>query len=161
MIRIIILALILTGCAEFGCDNVSFEGIDGKILLGSDKCEMSDSNISLNSKGGYVEPAIKISNRVKLNDTDTVVNGICESACVLIAASGNNRYICQGSRLGIHSATDRKATLRTIEFYQSDSRINGEFMESALLNTPNDTMLKLPDWRAVEVGLIDEIIRCN
>lgn len=155
------MVLTLNGCSEFGCDNVSYEGIDGKILMGSDKCDMSKEEITLNSAGGYVEPAIKISNKVKLFGTDTVVNGKCESACVLISASGENRSICRGSTLGLHAATTRKATLKTIEFYKEDSRINGDFIESAILNTPNDSMIILLDWRAVEVGLADNVIQCN
>ena len=64
--------------------------------------------VILNSRGGYIDPAMRIGRLVRHLKYETRVrNGaICNSACTLIWYAGAFRYLDRSTRLGLHSVFD-------------------------------------------------------
>lgn len=73
-----------------------------KKKLAKKNCSSSDIHVRLNSIGGNVDESILIGNEIRKNMFATVVleGANCYSSCVLIYASGVNRFPI--GRLGIH-----------------------------------------------------------
>ena len=145
-----------------GCDCSSFidGNLFGDILFNSDKCEYNLDVIELESRGGYVEPAIKISNQIKLNDTNTTVRQYCNSACVMLAVSGNHRKMCARGVLGFHQGSNKATTRKVLEFYKDEPRVDYEAVKDLILSRPFDEMTYIGAFEAKSLGLIDEIILC-
>lgn len=73
--------------------------------------------IMLNSPGGLVNESIGMSYSIKSSgaDTYTGVNQLCASSCFLLFAAGNNRYISNDSKIGVHQISiGGQSTLSTL-----------------------------------------------
>lgn len=154
----LLLVLVLSGC---DCSSVIDGDLLGRIKWGSENCEYNLDYIELESGGGWVKPAIRISNSIKLHDTTTRVLRYCSSACVLISSSGLNREICARGRIGLHAGSTRTATRQVLEFYRDDSRVDYEAIKNIIINTPYSDIHNLTPYEARNLGLVDSIVFCT
>jgi hypothetical protein len=60
--------------------------------------------LQLDSLGGRVAEATKLFDLVRSRHLDTFVSGECSSACTLVFAAGNNRFLDASGILGFHSS---------------------------------------------------------
>lgn len=72
-----------------------------RIALGSE-----DAIVVLDSSGGYLDPALKIGEIIRLKGFGTVVgnNQVCTSSCALIWVAGAKRFLTPTSRIGFHAS---------------------------------------------------------
>jgi hypothetical protein len=92
--------------------------ISGVIEQGDDKkfvgltWGLKDAIVVLNSRGGYISAAINIGLRVRSHNYETRVHSgaICNSACTLIWLAGTHRHMDPTTRLGFHSAREKRDT---------------------------------------------------
>jgi hypothetical protein len=61
--------------------------------------------VRLNSPGGRIAEAQRISERIGRAGLDTMAQGECQSACTIILLSGRNRSAMRGTRVGFHQST--------------------------------------------------------
>lgn len=165
-ILVLSLLVFLSSCQDFikaTPDCSSFQGgnLFGEIMRNADECAYNLDTLVLKSTGGLVVPAIKISNQVKLNDTNTIIYGYCNSSCGMIAASGNVRKMCKGSTLGFHKGNIQSATDKVLSFYKDIDGVNYEAVKDLVLSRENNDMREIGAYEAKQLGLIDEIILCR
>lgn len=67
------------------------------------------SGLRLNTGGGNLKEGFGIAADVMATKIDTMVyrNSMCASACFLIFAAGNQKWIDDGARIGVHAAADQ------------------------------------------------------
>jgi hypothetical protein len=98
-----------------GLDVISIVGV---IEPGDDKkfneltWGLKDAIVVLNSRGGHNDVAMSIGRRIYVRSYETRVhNGaICNSACTLVWLAGNYRHMDPKTRLGFHSAREKRNT---------------------------------------------------
>jgi hypothetical protein len=73
--------------------------------------------LQLNSDGGLIYAAAEISDVVIDYNLDTIVSGICSSACTTIFLAGNARSVTRGSKIGFHRSFWSASSMRT--YYDS------------------------------------------
>lgn len=61
--------------------------------------------VRLNSKGGRVEPALKMLKIIRAHKLDTVVTAECSSACTIVFLGGKERWMAEDAKFGFHSAS--------------------------------------------------------
>ena len=88
------------------------------------KNDQSVEFITLNSDGGLLYEAKKLSKLILLNSLNTHTNDGCRSACTIAYISGNTRYIYKNADLGFHQ--------------YSIARPNARVDKSTLLDLLND-----------------------
>ncbi len=66
------------------------------------KNDQSIEFVTLNSDGGLLHEAKKLSKLILLNSLNTHTNDGCQSACTVAYISGNTRYIYKDADLGFH-----------------------------------------------------------
>ena len=76
------------------------------------KNDQSIEFITLNSDGGLLYEANKISKLILLNSLNTHTNDGCRSACTIAYISGNTRYIYKDADLGFHQYTIARPNAR-------------------------------------------------
>jgi hypothetical protein len=79
--------------------------------------------LELNAEGGFVTAALDMAAVVVDYEIDTVVTGRCESACTLVFLAGANRTLAKGGRLGFHSASWSRDSLK--DFYEQAQESRG------------------------------------
>lgn len=63
------------------------------------------SLVRLDSKGGRVEPALKMLKIIRAHKLDTVVTAECISACTIVFLGGKERWMAVDAKFGFHSAS--------------------------------------------------------
>ena len=159
---LLISLILLATLSNFeNCNSLTYSGsINGKINLLSERCDYNYERFELTSTGGFVHPAIQISNKIKLNNTTTVVVDDCSSSCLLMSSSGLKRYICRGARIGLHASDTKRGTRGVTNFFKEDPRVNHEYINNIIINTPNHELYLMSEMEAVWAGLADEVIFC-
>lgn len=128
--------------------------------------------VVLNSPGGDVLTAIRMGEIVRATASQTnVMPGYdCSSACVLVFAAGVDRFLAEGSRLGLHRPTftdfesfalleQENATktysdlLTVVENYLSTMRINPEFTK-LLLETKSSDITYIGQEEGLSFGIM-------
>ena len=73
---------------------------------------LNDAIVVLNSRGGYNSAATNIGLRIRSHNYETRVHSgaICSSACTLIWLAGTYRHLDPKTRLGFHSAREKRDT---------------------------------------------------
>ena len=74
--------------------------------------DLKDAIVVLNSRGGYNSAATNIGLRIRSHNYETRVHrgAICNSACTLIWLAGTYRHMDPQTRLGFHSAREKRDT---------------------------------------------------
>jgi hypothetical protein len=69
----------------------------------------SVENVQLNSGGGRLTEGVKLAATIKEAGISTVVGqgAVCASACFLIFAAGDPKFVGDGARVGVHKASDK------------------------------------------------------
>lgn len=72
-----------------------------RIAIGSE-----EAIVVLESDGGYLAPALKIGEIIRLKNFSTAVlsDSICSSSCALIWVAGRQRYLSDAARVGFHAS---------------------------------------------------------
>ena len=125
--------------------------------------------IELDSIGGLIDVADEIGKFVERNDIVTFVQNSCESACVLIALSGEQVLVTASSRFGFHRAStaadingelgrflSKSATLDFIELLRE--RGIPQNILSIAEETPADEMYYVSGQEMYRMGLADKIV---
>lgn len=92
---------------EFKPGILLIEGVIGPLTFQSIKnyaATQKVHSIVLNSQGGLIDNAIEIADYIQRNSIDTYVLNYCESACVIIAVSGNQLYANSDAKFGFHQS---------------------------------------------------------
>jgi hypothetical protein len=101
--------------------------------------------IHLNSSGGRINEAYKLSRLIRDRNLATYTATQCASACAIAFISGKRRYLAETARLGFHGA--RVGTLRTSEVKGMDDDlretmrsygVSNAFIDRALGTSPDD-----------------------
>jgi len=79
--------------------------------------------IMLNSGGGLISVANEMADLVIDAGLDTIVEGICESACVTIFLAGKNRKLELGGKIGFHSSWWSAEDMQ--KFYEDEKEHEG------------------------------------
>lgn len=102
--------------------------------------------LELDSLGGRIAEATKLFDLVRSRHLDTFVSGECSSACTLVFAAGDNRFVDAAGFLGFHSGSWPGATAADIEEMNAmwaasfaSVGISSAFLERAMA-TPNTEM---------------------
>jgi len=85
--------------------------------------------IELRSEGGVVSAALDMAAVIVDFEIDTVVRNSCESACTLVFLAGNNRTLERGGRLGFHSGSWSRRSMKG--FYEGSRESKGWIDEFA------------------------------
>jgi hypothetical protein len=107
---------------------------------------MSDlKTVRLNSNGGRILEAQKMSDLLRAHGLATLVTQSCLSACTIVFLGGRERFISPSGRLGFHqpafrgmTAADRRAAIATEEERLLRFGLSRAFAERANAATPND-----------------------
>jgi hypothetical protein len=94
--------------------------LSGQIITGDSEIFISEvkqahaagksvENIQLNSAGGKLIEGIRMAAAIKEARISTAVGegAVCASACFLIFAAGDPKFVGDGARIGVHKASDR------------------------------------------------------
>jgi hypothetical protein len=99
--------------------------------------------IHLNSSGGDIDEARKISRLIQERGLITVTNMGCMSACTLAFLAGRERIMSPGARIGFHQASAPHMTASQIEAYEKTDEVfmlakgvPADFVKKAF-STPN------------------------
>lgn len=148
------------------------EGVIGPLTLPSIKSYASDHElygIFLESHGGLINHAIDIADYVQRNSLNTYVINSCESACVIIAVSGNQLYASPDAQFGFHRAA--AATTSEGEYAQAIS-VDGTVKMREVLSyygvpadilslmnqTDNDKMTYFSGVQLYHLGLVGKLL---
>jgi len=105
--------------------------------------------VRLLSEGGYLTVAGRIRNDIRERGLDTVVSGVCASACTIAFMAGQRRLLARGGSLGFHSFSlhgkESDLTAREVELYYGYFGLDGEFV-ARVRRTPA-TAIWFPDAR--------------
>ncbi|MBT4122703.1 MAG: hypothetical protein HOE35_02095 [Candidatus Ruthia sp.] len=97
------------------------------------KNDQSIKFIILNSDGGLLYEANKLSKLILLNSLNTHTNDGCRSACTIAYISGNTRYIYKDADLGFHQYTIARPNARvdksTLLDLLNDQQKNAKFFQ--------------------------------
>lgn len=164
---LIAILILFVSCTEqqdpqVDCTGISSGRIDGLIHHNLDQCLIDYSrSIELNSHGGYTRTAIRIADKIHLNETETIKGDYCGSACVLIFVSGSHRTMCKEEALYLHSGSDEQTTWEYLNYLKLDKRLNYKEIENIVLETPNESQTLVFGERAYELGMVDQVIDCD
>lgn len=61
--------------------------------------------IALSSPGGNLVEGIRLATTIRSTGLATGANGVCASACFLMFAAGAKKFVFEGARIGVHSAS--------------------------------------------------------
>ena len=75
---------------------------DAPALLATLRANPAVTTLSLNSEGGSIFAAYRMADIVIDFGLDTVVDGQCDSACMIVFMGGAERRMTRGSRVGFH-----------------------------------------------------------
>jgi hypothetical protein len=122
-----------------------------KVLKKALALEPRLSLIEVESPGGYVVEGMAMAELIQQQGLDTVSLESCASACTLLLAAGNDRYIGPQARVGFHRSSGRwtrhgdgwSATDYQIADYYRARGTSQAFVTQALDTAPSD--LWLPD----------------
>ena len=85
-------------------------GDDAKLhaVVGNLPANTTLVGIALNSPGGNYVEGVRLATSIHNSHVKTAVmpNGICASACFLMFAGGDIRFLFEGARVGVHSASE-------------------------------------------------------
>jgi hypothetical protein len=134
--------LVLRGHIGFG----SYNALQKALAI-----EPKLSLIDVESPGGYVIEGLAMAKLIQKNRMNTVSLGRCSSACTLLFAAGDQRYLGPSTRIGFHRSTvfgqipsdSWTDTDYEIADYFRSSGASDEFIKMAL-DTPSD-QLWVPD----------------
>lgn len=97
----------------------------------------------LDSPGGRLAEAIKVSDLVRGRSLDTFVSDECSSACTLVFVAGRNRLVGQYGRLGFHgsyfpgmSATELQRANEELAGVYRSAGLSADFLARALQVAP-------------------------
>jgi hypothetical protein len=121
--------------------------------------------VSVNSRGGDIAEADRISQFVALKGWDVVVGArnVCASACFLILASGRKKLVHEDAYIGIHGASNRhgqqdQAALAATTFMARAFKRLGvpDNLVGRMVTTPPDRMtwLRANDLLPMKVEII-------
>ena len=122
MTKILIILATLVFSLPTQAKDVYFDGlVDEKIATTTIKSLAPGDRLILNSSGGNLQAAYRLSEFIRANLVNTHVNstGRCQSACVLIYAAGVQRTAGMNSMFFLHIVRDSKGngdTSATIEY---------------------------------------------
>lgn len=85
--------------------------------------------LEINSDGGVGPAALEMAVAVTDSGIDTLVTENCVSACTLIFLAGENRTLARGARLGFHSGSWARDTMK--DYYDEMREANGWLDEFA------------------------------
>jgi ATP-dependent protease ClpP protease subunit len=92
--------------------------------------------VSLDSKGGRVDPALRMMKIIRAHKLDTVVTSECTSACTVVFLGGKERWIAPAAKLGFHSASVWGEASETvddrIEKALTDSGVSRKFLDNTM-----------------------------
>ena len=128
------------------------------------------NRIILNSPGGDIGSAIAVAQWVSNNQVPIFVEGICSSACVIIAVSGSHLYASKNAKFGFHqgaasSSINSQHTkyigLVATEIMETELKSRGvpEEILYWVRKTPSDGMHYLTASELKLAGVVDTIIQ--
>lgn len=148
--------------AEGEEDGIANEDVD--LLLDLLRKNPDLRTLQLNSSGGGVYAAIKISDVVVDFELDTHVHGDCDSSCVTVFLAGKTRTMSRGSRIGFHQIYWSADNIET--YYERERDDNGwntpfDFAEWMYLDTQDEIYahLKYMIDRGVDAAFAVETIQ--
>jgi hypothetical protein len=102
--------------------------------------------VELDSPGGYVVEGLRMAQMLTRRGMDTVALGECASACTLLFAAGQARYLGQDAEMGFHRSGRRygpvgegwSATDHAMADYYTQRGVNRGFVEKALAPSSAD-----------------------
>jgi hypothetical protein len=101
-------------------------------------------NVRLNSTGGRILEAQKMSDMIRSRDLATVVAVDCLSACTIVFLGGKERLMLAGARLGFHqpafrgmTAADRRAAIATEQLRLQGFGLSSAFAARATSASPS------------------------
>lgn len=157
----IITTLSLVGCFP-DCSSLTPEGnLDGRINSNSGHCDYNHAELTVNSGGGDVTDAINIANYIVDAEGVVTVDGQCSSACALLLSAAPHRIMCHDSWVGLHQGNRVKATSMMMRFFAEDDRIDYNWLDVIITNTPHEEAYWLSAYDAIRIGLADEIVTCE
>ena len=116
MTKILIVLAVLAFSSPTLAKDVYFDGlVDEKIVTATIKHLSLGDRLILNSRGGNLQAAYRLSEFVRANLVSTHVNstGWCQSACVLIYAAGVQRTAGVSSMFHLHMGRDDRGNIDT------------------------------------------------
>lgn len=117
-------SLALTGSLELG--------ITGR-LEGLLKAYPNTEQIVLNSTGGNIFEARGLSNIIRQNGLNTLVNSECSSACTTVFIGGIERRLAPGGRLGFHQyRIDADYAVLNMDLLHEQDRDRAIFLQSGV-----------------------------
>jgi hypothetical protein len=129
--RVIVLGIAIAGCWSAPVSSATIKSFPGKhggvVITLSGPIVPGDSdtfirevrqataagksveNVQLNSGGGRLAEGVKMAATIKEARISTIVGqgAICASACFLIFAAGDPKFVGDGARVGVHKASDK------------------------------------------------------
>lgn len=122
-------------------------------------------SIILNSSGGYMPPARRITEIIIQNKLNTHVEHSCQSACTLILLAGRKRTISQQAKIGFHrpssiviSDIDPASRHKKDIAFLEAKKITRDFI-SKIYNTPTSKLWFPNHEKLIKSGFITEITR--
>jgi hypothetical protein len=115
--------------------------------------------IEIDSPGGYVYEGLAMARLIEKNKLDTVSFGVCASACTLLLAAGQERYLGKDVLVGFHRSRDYRisnavAWLSTdyqIASYYRSRNAKDDFIQRAL-DTPSYGLWIPEHWEMYAAG---------
>lgn len=96
---------------------------DAETLLNVLRANPGIETLQLNSSGGQVWAAYKMSDIVIDFGLDTHVHGDCDSSCVTVFLGGENRSMSRGSRIGFHQTSWNAGSIE--RYYEREREDSG------------------------------------
>jgi len=120
--------------------------------------------IHLNSSGGRIAEAIKLSNFLESKDITTYSSRGCYSTCVDIFMSGKYRFIHKNAKLGFHqpffpgaSSSDLNKEIEKSKYFYISKGIKNDFVEKAF-SIPHDDLWKPSHFELKQAGVIHKVV---
>jgi len=121
------------------------------------------TKLYLDSDGGRIKEALKISSEVGRRQLDTYVEGDCLSACTFIFLAGAQRYATPNARIGFHKPAldddSNKLLTAEVERYTKDEyrkfNVPEEFL-TKIFSTPHNEMWFPSHKELVEIGVVTD-----
>lgn len=163
---LIVISVLLVSCnpqeSSPHCDQIGGSYIAGEIGVDADKCNIDyGKTIDLNSGGGSLAVAIRIADRIALNETGVFVSEYCGSACTVFLASADHRSMCHYSFIGVHQGGNDETTEKYLEYMKQDPRIDYEAIAETVADTGFLNVALFNSYKAKKLGLIDQVIECD
>ena len=132
-----------------------------KVLEAALKHEPKSKLIEIESPGGIVVEGLAMARLIQQHGLDTLSLEDCASACTLLLAAGNERYVGRDASIGFHRTGVDGHSLSTgwtdtdykiAEYYKSRGA-SQDFIKHAL-DTPNDDIWTPGQWEMLDAGFV-------